>query len=56
MNHKDELQQHKLVITGSIPTPVELYKGVAIMRRDMETFQEEADTIIVEQLAFVQPE
>ena len=54
VNHKDEMQQHRLVVTGSLPTPVELHKGVSIMRHDMRTNQEEADTILVQQVAFVQ--
>lgn len=56
MEHKDEFQQHRLVITGSIPTPVELHRGVSIIRHDMKTTQEEADTILVQQVAYVEPE
>ena len=36
--------------------PVELNKGVLINRYDMKTTQEEADTILVQQIASVQPE
>lgn len=56
INHKEEFQKHRLVITGSHPTPVELYKGLAIQRRDLETRHEEADTIIPQQLAIVRPQ
>ncbi len=49
--HQKNTQKHKLVITGQDKTPVEISNGgVIINRRDMDTTQEEADTIIVQQL------
>lgn len=49
-SHKDDFTQHKLVLTGSDPVPVEINSGVLIKRQDMKTTQEEADTIIVQQV------
>ena len=40
-------------MTGSDPVPVEISSGVVIHRHDMRTAQEEADTIIVQQVAGV---
>lgn len=54
-NHSQEFQHHKLVITDSLPTPIELHKDISILRHDMKTTHEEADTILVQQVAFVQP-
>ena len=54
-NHSQEFQHHKLVITGSLPTPIELHKGISIVHHDMKTTHEDADTILVQQVAFVQP-
>ena len=51
--HKDDISQHKLVLTGSDPVPVEINRGVIIKRQDMKTKQEEADTMIVQQVAEV---
>ena len=51
--HKDDFSQHKLVLTGSDPVPVEINRGVIIKRQDMKTTQEEADTMIVQQVAEV---
>ena len=51
--HKDYFSQHKLVHTGSDPVPVEINSGVIIKRQDMKTTQEEADTMIVQQVAEV---
>ena len=51
--HKDDFSQHKLVLTGSDPVPVEINRGVIIKRQDMKTAQEEADTMIVQQVAEV---
>jgi len=56
IKHKDDFKRHRLVITGSRPVPVELYKGLTIQRRDLETTQEEGDTIILHQLAVVKPQ
>ena len=51
--HKDDFSQHKLVLTGCAPVPVEINRGVIIKRQDMTTTQEEADTMIVQQVAEV---
>ena len=56
IKHKEEFQHHRLVVTGSHSIPFELYKGQLIQRRDLETTQEEADTILLHQLAVVNPE
>ena len=48
--HKDDIWQHKLVLTGSDPVSVEINRGVIIKRRDMTTKQEEADTMVVQQV------
>ena len=48
--HKEYFLQHKLVLTGSDPVPVEINSGVIIKRQDMKTTQEEADTMIVQQV------
>jgi hypothetical protein len=56
MNTEHFHLHNKLVVTSSILTPVELHKGVSIVRHDMETSQEEADTILEQQVAFVQSE
>ena len=50
--HKDDFSQHKLVLTGSDAVPVEINRGV-IIKRHMKTTQEEADTMIVQQVAEV---
>ena len=48
--HKDDISQHKLVLTGSDPVPVEINRGVIIKRQHMKTTQEEADTMVVQQV------
>ncbi len=53
--HKDDLKQHKLVVTGRDLISVELDSGVLISMPDMGTTHEEADTIIVQQVASVKP-
>ena len=46
----------KLVITGADPVPVEINPGsIIIYRQYMKTMQEEADTMIVQQVADVKP-
>ena len=46
----------KLIITGADPMPVEINPGsIIIHRQDMKTMQEEADTMIVQQVADVKP-
>ncbi len=47
---------HKLGITGSDPVPVEINSGILIKLLDMTTNQEETDTIIVHQVAYMQAE
>ena len=56
VSHKEEFQRHRLVVTGKLSVPVELNKGLLIKRYDMETTQEEADTILVQQVASVKPD
>ncbi len=48
--------QHKLVIIGSDPVPLEINSGILIKLLNMTTTQEDADTIIVQQVAHVQAE
>ena len=48
--HKDDISHHKFVLTGSDPVPVEINKGVIIKRQDVKTKQEEADTMVVQQV------
>ena len=42
--------KHSLLVTGPASIPVEIFKGVAIERRDLETTHEEADVIIPRQV------
>jgi hypothetical protein len=49
--HKDDEARHALILTGPDSVPVELPGGVIIPRRDLETTQEEADTIIIHQVS-----
>ena len=49
--HKDDFSQHPLFLTGSDPVPVEFNRSVIIKRQDMKTTQEDADTMIVQQVA-----
>ena len=51
--HKDDFSQHRLVLTGSDPVPVEINRGVIIKLQYMKTTQEGADTMIVQQVAEV---
>ena len=57
LNHKDDPVPHTLVVTGPDPVPVEMpgpavgeYTGTVINRHDLRTTQEEADTIILQQV------
>ena len=57
LDHKDDPVPHRLIITGPDPIPVELPgpaidndSGRVIYRQDLKTTQEEADTIIVQQV------
>ena len=51
--HKDYFPQHKLVLTVSNPVHVEINRGVVIKRQDIKTTHEEADIMIVQQVAEV---
>ena len=49
--HRKNTQKHKLVITGQDKSPVEIScGGVVILRHDIATTHEEADSIIVQQV------
>ena len=50
--HKDMLNG-KLVITGNDPVPIQINQGVVSRRDDMTITHEEADTLIIQQLASV---
>ena len=50
IEHKDDEAKHSLVVTGPEKIPIELYCGINIRRRDLETNKEEADTIILQQV------
>jgi hypothetical protein len=56
IKHKDDFQLYRLVITGSGPVSLELYKGVEIQRTDLKNTYGEADIIILDQLAVVKPQ
>ncbi len=57
MFHQVHTQKHKLVITGQDKTPIEISNGgTVIYRRDLDTVQEEADTILVQQMLRVAKE
>ena len=43
-------QSHRLVVTGEEDTPIEIHKGVKIMRHDLKTTHEEADVIMIWQM------
>ena len=56
-DHKDDPVAHTLIITGPHPVPIELpgpsgdtKTGVLIQRMNLRTTQEEADTIILQQV------
>ena len=51
--HADEFQTKRLVVTGKDPVPTKLCQGQIIQRNDMLTTQEEADTIIIQQVSQV---
>ena len=57
LDHKDDPVPHTLIITGPDPIPIELPgpafdddSGLVIYCQDLKTTQEEADTIIVQQV------
>ena len=54
VSHKTEFQAHILVVTGSSPVPLEVKRGQLNQRTDLRTTQEEADTMIVQQVSRVQ--
>ena len=48
---KEHTQNHKLVVTGADPVPVEIsHDGIIIQRTDLSTSHEEADIIIIQQV------
>ena len=53
LTEQDTQYQHKLVITGQDPCPVELFMGLSIKRQDLVTTHEEADLIVVSQAMYV---
>ena len=48
--YRQSTMKHKLVITGDDPCPVEIKNGHIRNRYDLQTHQEEADIIIVQQV------
>lgn len=52
ITHKDTLNR-KLVITGNDPVPVQIHQGVVSRRDDMTITHEEADTMLIQQVASV---
>ena len=44
---------HKLVLTGRDQVPTEINKSIVISRRDLETSQEDASVIIVQQMVAI---
>ena len=48
--HHEKTFEHKLVVTGESPIPIEIHGEDIRHRDDLETHQEEADTIIVQQV------
>ncbi|KAJ4918215.1 hypothetical protein JOQ06_000075 [Pogonophryne albipinna] len=50
--HKDVLTA-SLVVTGNYPVPVQISRGVVTRREDMSITHEEADTMIIRQIAYV---
>ena len=59
IGHKDDIVEHSVIVTGPDPVPLELpgptgdtMIGKIIQRDDLFTTQEEADTIIVQQVHF----
>ena len=48
--HLQRTGKHKLVVTGEDPCPVEIHKEEISCRCDLETYHEEADIIIIEQV------
>ena len=48
--HLQSTKQHKLVVTGEDPCPIEIKMEETRIRHDLENQQEEADTIIVQQV------
>lgn len=52
ISHKDVFN-NKLVITGNDPVPVQIEQGVVSRREDMAIMHEEADTMLIQQVASV---
>ena len=53
LTEQDGEFQHKLVVTGQDPCPVELFKGLCIKRQDLINHHEEADAIVVSQAIYI---
>ena len=47
---------HKLTVPGTDPTPLEIFNSKVIPKEQFRTTQEEADTIIVQQLIIAAPQ
>lgn len=54
IEHKDDFQTHALIVVGRDPSPLEIVEGLIRERHDLATTQEEADTIIIQQVARVE--
>ena len=52
MLHKDDFTS-RIVVTGNDPVPIEINLGVLIRREDMKVTHDEADTIIINQIVFM---
>ena len=52
ISDKDMLND-KLVSTGNYPFPIQINQGVVFERDDMTITHEEADTLIIQQVAYV---
>ena len=52
-NHVELLGDHRLILTGQDPTPIEVFEGKLKLRHDLYTTHEEADVVIVQQVVHV---
>ena len=52
--HKTDFQTHTLVVVGSDQIPVDILKGAVRKRHELTTTHQEADTIIILQVARVE--
>ena len=53
LTEQDDEFQHKLVVTGQNPCPVELFNGLCIQRQDLINNHKEADAIVVSHAIYV---